>query len=139
VNVKVADVMAKRVVVARPHDSVDHVRGMLERSRIHAVPIVGPEGELLGVVSSADLARQLKPATPVKQLMSEKVYTVPKYDGVHVAARVMRNRKIHHLVVTHEQKVVGMLSSFDLLKLVEGHRFVAKRAPTPPRNSGGRR
>jgi len=131
VNAKVVDVMVENVVVARPHDTVSHVRGMLDRSHIHAVPVVGPEGEALGVVSSADLAQDLKAATPVSRIMSEKVYTVAQYDGVHVAARVMRNHRIHHLVVTHEQKVVGILSSFDLLRLVEDHRFVAKAAPTP--------
>jgi len=34
--------------------------------------------------------------------------------------------------VTREQKVVGVLSAFDLLALVEGRRFVAKNAPTTP-------
>ncbi|CAN5546300.1 hypothetical protein BH24ACT22_BH24ACT22_08740 [soil metagenome] len=50
----------------------------------------------------------------------------------------MRNRRIHHVVVTEEKKVVGVLSSFDLLKLVEQHRFVMKPGPTPSRNQGRR-
>ena len=35
------------------------------------------------------------------------------------------------VVVTDERKVVGILSAFDLLKLVEDHRFQMKQAPTP--------
>lgn len=135
-NAKVADVMVENVVVARPHDTVSHVRGLLERSHIHAVPVVGPQGEPVGVVSSADLARELKAATPVSRIMSEPVYTVAQYDGVHVAARVMRNHRIHHLVVTHEQTLVGIVSSLDLLRLVEDHRFVAKAPPTPKGAAG---
>ena len=65
--------------------------------------------------------------------------TIPQYDDVSIAARIMRNHKIHHLMVTSEQKIVGVLSSFDLLKLVEGHRFVMKNAPTPSRKKGGKR
>lgn len=137
-NAKVAEVMVENVVVARPHDTVSHVRGLLERNHIHAVPVVGPEGEALGIVSSADLAQELKAATPVSRIMSERVYMVAQYDGVHVAARVMRNHRIHHLVVTHEQKVVGIVSSFDLLRLVEDHRFVAKAAPTPRSRSSAK-
>ncbi len=38
----------------------------------------------------------------------------------------MRKHKIHHVVVTHEQEVVGIISSFDLLELVENRRFEAK-------------
>jgi signal-transduction protein with cAMP-binding, CBS, and nucleotidyltransferase domain len=71
--------------------------------------------------------------------MTEKVYTVPRYDDVSSAARVMRNHKIHHVVVTHEQQVVGILSSFDLLKLVEDHRFVPKNAPTGSKRQGSKR
>ena len=63
--------------------------------------------------------------------MSDDVTVVPAYNNVEVAARIMRKRKIHHVVVTHEKKVVGIISSFDLLKLIEGHRFVAKDAPKP--------
>jgi signal-transduction protein with cAMP-binding, CBS, and nucleotidyltransferase domain len=65
--------------------------------------------------------------------MTEKVYSVPEYDDVSTAARVMRNKKIHRVVVTRERKVVGIISAFDLLRLVEKHRFVAKSAPTPKR------
>ena len=34
---------------------------------------------------------------------------------------------------THEQKVVGLVSSFDLLKLVEEHRFTMKNPPAAPK------
>ena len=71
--------------------------------------------------------------------MTRKVYTVPAYEDVHVAARIMRNHRIHHLVVTHEGGVVGMLSAYDLLSLVEEHRYVAKNAPTPSSRKRARR
>ena len=129
-NVKITDVMAKRVISAQPHHTVEHVRGLLQRNRIHAVPVVGPESEPLGIVSSADLADDLKNGTPVNQFMSRDVRTIPAYNDASMAARIMRKHKIHHVVVTHEKRVIGMISSFDLLKLVEGHRFVAKGAPT---------
>jgi CBS domain-containing protein len=129
-NVKIADVMAKRVITAQPHHTVEHLRGLLERNRIHAIPVVGQEGEALGIVTTADLAGELKNGTPAQQLMTEDVRTVPAYNDASVAARIMRKNKIHHVVVTHEKKVVGIISSFDLLKLVEGHRFTAKAAPS---------
>ena len=138
-NVKISDLMVEQVVTAQPHHTVEHVRGMMERNAIHAVPVVDTEGEALGIVSSTDLAADLKPGTPIQGLMSEKVYTVPRYDDVHVAARIMRNHRIHHLVVTHEQKVVGILSAFDLLKLVEARRFSMKPAPTPSTRKGSKR
>jgi CBS domain-containing protein len=130
VNLKIADLMAKRVVSAQPHHTVEHVRALLAKNRIHAVPVVGPDQELLGLVSTADLMANLKDGTPVSSLMTKDVRAIPAYNDVSAAARMMRKHKVHHAVVTHEKKVVGMLSSFDLLKLVEGHRFTMHEAPT---------
>ena len=129
-NVKIAELMADQVVTAEPHHSVEHVRGVLHRCGIHALPVVGPDGEPVGIVSSADLAADLKNGTPVSRIMTAEVRTVPAYNDVSMAARIMRKHRIHHVVVTHEKRVVGIISSYDLLKLVEGHRFTAKAAPS---------
>jgi len=83
----------------------------------------------VGMVTATDLLEGPDDSKPVRTICSEKVFSVPQYSGVHVAARTMRNNHIHHLVVTHEKKVVGVLSSFDLLKLVEEHRFTMKNPP----------
>jgi CBS domain-containing protein len=130
VNVKVEELMSQSVITTEPHKSIDHVRGMMEKNKVSAVPVVNSDGEVLGIVSSTDLVPELNGNSPVSKLMTDKVYTVPKYDDVSIAARVMRNHHIHRVVVTHEKKVVGVLSTFDLLKLVEDHRYVAKNAPT---------
>lgn len=130
-SVKVNDLMASQVVTGEPHQTVSHVRGVMERNRISALPIIDPGGHPVGIVSQTDLLGAEKDGTPVSRLMTEKVYTVPLYEDVHVAARIMRNQRIHRVVVTHEQRVVGVLSAFDLLKLVEDHRFVMKNPPTP--------
>lgn len=132
-NLKIADLMAKRVITAQKHHTVDHVRGLMERNRINAVPVVGDGGEALGIVTSTDLARRVKGESPVTRVMTDGVTTVPAYNDVSVAARIMRKRKIHHVVITHEKKVAGMISSFDLLKLVEGKRFTMKNAPKAER------
>ena len=138
-NVKVEELMTKSVVTAEPHHSVEHIRKMLDNNSISAVPVVDSEGHPVGIISSTDLAQDLKPGAAISSIMTDKVYTVPKYDDVSIAARVMRNHRIHRVVVTHEQKVVGMLSAFDLLKLVEGHRFVAKNAPQRSKRKGSKR
>ena len=138
-SIKVEELMTRSVITAQPHQSVEHVRSMLEKNSISAVPVVDSDGHPIGIVSSTDLVRELKPGSPISQVMTEKVYTVPQYDDTSIAARVMRNHKIHRVVVTHEKQVVGMLSAFDLLELVESHRYVAKKAPTPSKHKGGKR
>ncbi len=138
-NVKVNDLMTESVVTAEPHQSIEHVRKMLEKNGISAVPVVDTSRHPVGIVSATDLSHDLKPGAPVSSIMTEKVYTVPRYDDVSIAARVMRNHGIHRVVVTHDQAVVGVLSAFDLLKLVEGHRYVQKNAPTRSARKGSKR
>lgn len=129
-NVKVHDLMTESVLTTESDVSIDQVRSILQENRIGAIPVVDSEGRPVGIVSATDLVPSLQGDSSVKEIMTEKVYVVPKYDDVSIAARIMRNHDIHRLVVTHEQKVVGMITAFDLLKLVEGHRWVPKNPPS---------
>jgi CBS domain-containing protein len=129
-NVKIADLMAKNVVTVGPHDALVKVRGTMQKKRIGALPVVGTAGEALGIITATDLIEETR-AERVEDVMTEGVRQVSAYEDVSTAARVMRKHKIHHVVVTHEKKVVGILSSFDLLGLIEDKRFTMKNAPTP--------
>ena len=138
-NTKVADLMVASVVTTHAHKSIGHVKDIMNRNGIHSLPIVDSENELEGIVTVNDLTSdELSDDTLVGHIMTRKVYTVPLYADTHIAARVMRNHHIHHLVVTHEKKIVGVLSSFDLLLLVENHRYVAKNPPTPSKKKAKR-
>jgi CBS domain-containing protein len=138
-SVKVQEIMSGSVVTVQAHHTVAQVREKMAKKKLNNVPVTSPDGEPVGVVSAADLLAAEKEGTPVSNIMTEKVYTIPDYEEVSVAARMMRNHKIHHLMVTAEKKVVGVLSSYDLLKLVEGHRFVMKNPSTPKSKGRGKR
>ncbi|MDA1327291.1 MAG: CBS domain-containing protein [Proteobacteria bacterium] len=127
-SIRIADLMAKKVITAQPHHTVGHIRTLMTRNRIQAVPVVDSDGKLLGIVTATDLVSDPKAETPVNKIMTERVYKVPAYNNVSVAARVMRKHKIHHVVITHEKEVTGIISSYDLLKLVEDHHFEIKGA-----------
>lgn len=55
---RVCEVMTPAPVTASPHDSLEHVVGLMERKRIHRLPIVDGE-RLVGIVTRADLVRAL--------------------------------------------------------------------------------
>lgn len=131
--------MVPTVIVGKEDNTVGEVRELMEEKGIHALPIVSSEGQVVGMVTSSDVLGDEPPDMPVCEIMSTKVYTVPRYDGVHIAARVMRNHKLHHVVVTDEKRVVGIVSSFDLLKLVEDHRFTMKHPPNESKTKGSKR
>jgi len=136
---KIADVMTEQVMTVTSHQSVGHVRELMAKHGIHSFPVVNAEHQPVGIVTSTDLVETIGPETHLAQIMTRDVYTVPKYADVHIAARIMRNHRIHHLVVTHENEVVGLVSSFDLLRLIENKRFVTKNLPSRPQKGGGQR
>jgi len=118
-TVAVAHIMSTKVFFAALDHTVDHVRELMASKRIHALPVVGKNQKIMGIVSTADVARRIEDDTPVRHVMSDNVVTVGATDSAGKAARLMRERRIHHLVVVDGSKAVGIVSSYDLLSLVE--------------------
>ena len=137
-NAIVDDVMVEGVVMISPDQTIGDARSLMRERGVHALPVSDEAGHPVGMLTSNDMLEDVPDDTLVARIVDSKVYSVPRYDGVHIAARIMRNHKIHHLVVTDEQKIVGIVSSFDLLKLVEDHRFTMKNPPAPSKRRGKR-
>jgi CBS domain-containing protein len=138
-SVKIEDIMSTNLVSANPSDTIGSLKNKMENSKFRFLPVTGPDEEVLGVVSGMDILASDKDNSPVSTIMTKDVYRIPLYENVEIAARMMRNHKIHHLVVMHEDKLRGVVSSFDLLKLVEGKRFVMKNPSTPKKKGVGSR
>jgi predicted transcriptional regulator len=138
-NAKISDLMTTPVMTTTPHQTFAHVKQVLRDHQASCIPVVDSDHKPIGMVTASDMLSDLADSVTVSDFMSKNVLTVPKYGDVSLAARVMRNHKIHHVVVTEENKVVGLVSSFDLLRLVEDHRFVMKNPPTESKKKGGKR
>ncbi len=138
-NATIDDLMVRQVMTATPHQTCGHVKKLLAEHKGSCLPVVDSDGKPVGIISSSDFLDEHADGQPISQFMVEKIYTVPQYADASLAARIMRNHNIHHVVVTHEQRVVGIVSSFDLLKLVESHRFVMKNPPDVSQKSGSKR
>lgn len=80
----------------------------------------------------------LSESTPVSNVMSTKLYTIPLYSDVHIAARLMRNHNSNLVIVSKEQKIVSVLSAHDFLQLVKDYRFVMKNQPTASKKKSKR-
>lgn len=61
---KVQDVMTSNVVTAAPETPLDEIATLLEERRIKHVPIVNKDGNLLGIVSRANLIQAVASARP---------------------------------------------------------------------------
>jgi len=68
-NVKVHDLMVADVMTTTPHQTVEHVRGVLQRHKVSSMPVINPEGEPIGIITTTDLAAGHPDGTPVGQIM----------------------------------------------------------------------
>ena len=97
-TVKVQDLMTNNVITAQAHQTVGQIKGKMTNRSLSNVPVVSADNTPIGVVSTSDLLAAEKEDTPISNIMTEKVYTIPEYEDVSVAARMMHNHKIHHLI-----------------------------------------
>ena len=93
------------------------------RSADVGVMIVSNDGEsLLGVISERDIAHGLAvhgaalASLKVSDLMARSVITCTPEDSVVEVARIMTMRRIRHIPVMDEGRVVGVISIGDVLK-----------------------
>jgi CBS domain-containing protein len=115
----VEQVMSGSVVKVREDETLGEVRERMTSLDISALPVVSAEEVLVGIVTADDLVSGYETTLPVSRVMTTQVHTLSPGDDVVKAVRLMRDYRHHHVVVMDGQRVVGMLSSLDLLGLLE--------------------
>jgi CBS domain-containing protein len=101
---------------------LDAIKIMAERAIGSLLVMQGDE--LLGIVTERDYARKVivkgrsSESTAVGEIMTEKVCTATIQDTVNNCMTVMTKRKIRHLPVVDDGKVVGMISIGDLVQAI---------------------
>ena len=123
-GIKVEELMVRDVYTLQSGDTIDMARDAMRSRHIHALPVVGAAGQPLGIITSTDLMGGPAGESPVASVMSENVKTIRRDAELGDAAHLMQDEHTHHVVVTAQNAVVGILSSFDFLKLMDGKRFV---------------
>ena len=127
----VADVMTTEVRSISSLDVIDTARAVLHESGIGAVPVLSADGQLAGMLTSRDLVEDWDPGDSVESVMTTDVVTASKDLTITGAATLMLTHQIHHLVVMHDGDIVGLVSSFDLLRALadEMERIGSKTLP----------
>jgi CBS domain-containing protein len=114
--------MSRTPVTVSPSDSLKKVAHLMEGERIRHVVVVDG-GCPTGIVSHRDVRvppgsgeRELSPASPVSQVMTEGPVTVSPDVALTEAVRVMLDRKIGALPVVEGDGLVGILTRADALE-----------------------
>jgi CBS-domain-containing membrane protein len=132
---KVAEIMSRPVITVTPETGIKTAAGLLVQHGISALPVVDAKGELVGIVSEADLLpietrpdprSQATPLPPtagsapqsVAEVMTRRVLTVPADCEVSQVARILLEADFRRVPVVTDRKVVGIVSRRDLVKLI---------------------
>ena len=124
------DIMTATVYTVEEDASGEEAAWGLTRRHIGGAPVRDSRGNIIGVLSKGDLvnpepAQWIKGEPTVGDLMNPDVLAVYAEDPALAAAVGMAQRNIHRVVVLdEEQKLIGIVSSMDIVRAVAaGRRF----------------
>lgn len=120
-NEPVSAIMVREVITVRPSDSLQKVKELLINNRIHHVPVTKEDGTLVGIVTTYDLFKlnvdhKDYPSTKVENVMTKILATLEPTDKVGTAAEVFMEHLFHALPVVEGNKLIGIVTSFDVLR-----------------------
>lgn len=143
------DVMNHPVLAVREDWTVRELASWFTDKSISGAPVLGANGRLTGVVSLSDVVDQVtrdREPSPgpgrswtsrvnpedlrglqiedddrlVKDIMTPTFFTVPETTPLPEVARTMVAGRIHRLLVTRRGRVVGIVTTIDLLRQLAG-------------------
>jgi CBS domain-containing protein len=130
----VRDVMTSPAITVSPRTSVKEGLRVLDRHRVTALPVVAPDGRLVGIVSEADLLHdavrhderahlipheQIQTAPrSIEDVMSTLSLTVSPDSDLSEAVELMTGTAVKSLPVLERGRVVGVVSRSDIVRLL---------------------
>ena len=131
----ISSIMTRKVECVTPEDKLERVRQILEKHSFHHIPVV-EKGKLVGIVSYTDYIRiirevfaeggdqrtdkQVFETLSVKDMMTtEPLYLHPS-DTLETVVQIFNENRFHALPVAEtDGKLVGILTTYDLMKVME--------------------
>ena len=131
----IREVMTSPAITVREDATIRHAARVLDAHSVTAVPVVDDSGHVIGVVSEADLVRdmllpdsRMHMETPpaegtqrprlVSEVMTRMPVTVSSGDDLGVAVELMTSTTVKSLPVIDHGQLVGMLSRRDVLRVL---------------------
>jgi NADH dehydrogenase len=114
--------MSRPVATLPRETSLGDALRRLRETRTHALPVVDEGGAMVGICTRSDLYRAVRALdgldTPVEELMSRPVITVPEDATLDEAVRATVEHQVKRLVVVSAaapDRPAGILTPFDVL------------------------
>lgn len=130
IALKAKDIMQRPVIAATPRASLRDIASQIIKYEFSGMPVVEPDGKVLGVITEADIVFSLLDGHRLENVVAANFMTSPPAT-VDVGApleEVMRTLQEHRIVrvpVTEQDKLVGIISRRDVIRAVLEPEFIA--------------
>jgi CBS domain-containing protein/ribosome-associated translation inhibitor RaiA len=114
--------LAVRSPATTPSDPVFKAAMIMSELRVRSLPITDLNGKLKGATSSAAILQELAKVrysrSAVSDIMTSRPINIDFSDDLDKARSLMVEKDFDHLPVTREGKLVGLITSLDLIEVI---------------------
>jgi CBS domain-containing protein len=117
----VKDIMTSPVITVSDKTFVDEIAQLMDRYNVSGIVVAINDDNPLGIITERDLvtrvlAKNIQPSKSTsKEVMSSPLITIGPEESLTEAARKMNKLKVKRLGVSYKEKLVGIVSSGDIL------------------------
>ncbi len=125
-NIPVEKIMTTDVIALHTEDTLKIVDNTFDKHGFHHIPITDIHRKVVGMISKEDIMRLISVRREftdkefgkikTKDFMCTNVVTIRPDDSIGLAADMFMANKFHALPVVDEGKLVGMVTTHDLIK-----------------------
>jgi CBS domain-containing protein len=144
ISLRARDFMQTDVLTVTPETSILDIHRLFVEEEIHGAPVVDDGGIVRGVVSTLDLLRAVSEesqpdsrgvpyfhaepqaipdqlperlaALNAADIMTRELVTVSPSTPIAEVAQTMREQHVHRVLVIEDRELLGVLTTFDLLR-----------------------
>ncbi len=138
-GIRAADIMTGEVQTISPKDSIKQAVDIMRKLEVRTLPVVDEGGKLTGIIGIKDIAnynwRLQRRETvgeftgnrnpvevEVESLAVDNPVTIRRETSIGEAVRIMLDRNISTLPVVEEDRLAGILTTYDIVELVASFR-----------------
>lgn len=112
--------MSRHVTSVEPDTPLPDIAARMLQGPFGGLPVVDAEGTVVGFVSANDVVGALlrgdKVTTPARALMTSPAFVLDEFATTDDVMRLFREEGIHHAPVLRAGRLVGVVSSKDVLR-----------------------
>lgn len=130
-SLKVEDVMVEDVISVLEKVTVKEAAELMNQNEIGCL-IVVKNGKPVGIVTETDMVKRVilgsvdPEKTTVKKIMSIPLVVVSSHMSLEDASKIMRKRKIKKLPVIENGRLVGLVTTTDIVRSPEVMKMMIK-------------